>query len=308
MPHPVAIKDHLLESRLFLRRSIAALVASGILLLALIGRLIYLQVFAYEHYKTLSEDNRIKIQAVPPNRGLIYDRNGILLADNLPSHRLEITPEQVTDMEGTLQRLGELIHIRDIDLERFRRAVARMNRFEGVPLRFHLSPAEVARFAVNRHLFPGVDIHAGLSRSYPAGTHAAHAVGYVGRINESDLRRLDPSNYRGTTHTGKVGIERTYEDVLHGTVGYEEIETNPGSNATGPRPTEVRCPAPDLYLSLDRPLTDDAEAAFGDFNGSAVAIDPRSGEVLMLVSLPGYDPNPFVNRHRAGRLPGAGDG
>ena len=295
MPRPLAIKDHLLESRLFLRRSIAALVTSGLLLLALIGRLIYLQVFAYEHYKTLSEDNRIKIQAVPPNRGLIYDRNGILLADNLPSHRLEITPEQVTDMDATLERLGKLIHIRDIDLERFERAIARMNRFEGVPLRFHLSPVEVARFAVNRHLFPGVDIHAGLSRFYPAGTHASHAVGYVGRINETEVRRLDPSNYRGTTHTGKVGIERTYENVLHGKVGYEEIETNAQGRTLRVLDRQNPVPGASLYLSLDSRLQITAETAFGDFNGSAVAIDPRSGEVLMLVSLPGYDPNPFVN-------------
>lgn len=297
MPRPVALKDHLLESRLFLRRSIAAMVASGLLLAVLVGRLIYLQVIGYEHYKTLSEDNRIKIQPVPPNRGLIYDRNGILLADNLPSHRLEITPEQIPagEMDKTLEALGALINIRDIDLERFRRALKRMNRFEGVPLRFHLSAEEVARFAVNRHRFPGVDIRAGLSRFYPLGKDAAHAVGYVGRINEADLKRLDPTNYRGTTHTGKVGIERAYEDILHGAVGYEEIETNAQGRTLRVLSREDPEPGASLYLSLDSRLLATTEAAFEDFNGSAVAIDAQSGEVILFVSLPGYDPNPFVN-------------
>jgi len=297
MPRPVALKDHLLESRLFLRRSIAALVASGLLLLALVGRLVYLQVFAYEHYNTLSEDNRIKIQPVPPNRGLIYDRNGILLADNLPSHRLEVTPEQVPagQMDSTLRALGELVNIRDIDLERFQRALKRMNRFEGVPLRFHLSPEEVARFAVNRHRYPGVDIRAGLSRYYPLGKDAGHSVGYVGRINESDLKRLDPSNYRGTTHTGKVGIERAYESILHGTVGYEEIETNAQGRTLRVLNRKDPEPGASLYLSLDSRLLKTTEAAFEGFNGSAVAVDAQTGEVLLFVSLPGYDPNPFVN-------------
>lgn len=296
MPRPLnTFKDNLLESRLFLGRSITAMIIAGLLIAALIARLAWLQVVAHEHFRTLSEDNRVKLQPIPPNRGLIYDRNGILLAENLPSFRLEIIPEQVRDMEATLAELARLIEIRDFDRERFQKMRARMNRFEGVPLRFHLSDEEVARFAVNRHLFPGVDIRAGLSRNYPLGSHSAHAVGYVGRINEDELTVIDAVNYRGTTHIGKVGIEKTYEDLLHGSVGYQQVETNAQGRTLRVLSRQPPRAGSSLYLSLDARLQQAAEEAFGDFNGSAVAVDPRSGEVLALVSLPGYDPNPFVN-------------
>ncbi len=298
MPQLDTIKDHLWESHLFMRRTVAALVVSGVLLAALVGRLVYLQVVAYEHFNTLSEDNRIKIQPVPPNRGLIYDRNGILLAENLPSWRLEITPEQVGGKEGIdtlLDQLSAIVEISDFDRERFHKLRRRMQPFEGVPLRFHLDDEEVARFAVNRHRFPGVDIRAGLSRHYPLGSRAAHAVGYVGRVNEKDLQRLDPVNYRGTTHTGKVGVERTYEDILHGRVGYQNEEVNAQGRTLRVLERTAPTPGTSLYLSLDAHLHEAIEEAFGDFNGSAVAIDTRTGEILALVSLPSFDPNPFVN-------------
>lgn len=296
MPRPPStFKDSLLESRLFLGRSVTAMIIAGLLVTALVARLAWLQVVAHEHFRTLSEDNRVKLQPIPPNRGLIYDRNGILLAENLPSFRLEIIPEQVDDMEATLAELARLIEIRDFDRERFQKMRARMNRFEGVPLRFHLNDEEVARFAVNRHLFPGVDIQAGLSRNYPLGSHAAHAVGYVGRINEHELTVIDTTNYRGTTHIGKVGVEKTYEDLLHGSVGYQHVETNAQGRTLRVLSRQPPRAGSSVYLGLDARLQEAVEQAFGNFNGSAVAVDPRSGEVLALVSLPGYDPNPFVN-------------
>jgi len=289
------IKDNLLESRLFMGRSLIAVLLFGALAVALVARLVWLQVVAHEHFTTLSEDNRVKLNPVPPNRGLIYDRNGVLLAENLSSFRLEVIPEQIEDMDATLAELGALVEITDYDRERFVKLRRRMSRFEGVPLRFHLSEEEVARFAINRHRFEGVDIQAGLSRYYPLGSHAAHALGYVGRINEEELQVIDQTNYRGTTHIGKEGIEKAYEDTLHGKVGYEQLETNAGGRTLRVLTREAPVSGSSLYLSLDARLQQIIEQAFGEFSGSAVAIDPRNGEVLAFVSVPGYDPNPFVN-------------
>jgi penicillin-binding protein 2 len=291
----VAIKDYLFESHLFMHRSVQALVFAALLIAVLIGRLVYLQVLAHEHYITLSDDNRIKILPLPPNRGLVFDRNGIILADNLPSYRLEITPEQVDDMQATLDGLAELVTIRDVDRKRFDKLRARTPAFKPVPLRFHLSDEEVARFAIDRHRYPGVDIVAGLSRHYPHGPLGAHALGYVGRIDERDLQRIDASNYSGTTHIGKVGVEKTYEDTLHGTVGYRQVETNAEGRVLRTLVRTAPQPGSNLYLTLDAELQHVAEQAFGDRNGAAIAIDPDSGGILAFVSQPTYDPNLFVN-------------
>ncbi|MCO6411784.1 MAG: penicillin-binding protein 2 [Thiogranum sp.] len=291
----VTIKDYLSESRLFMQRSFQALGFAAILIAVLVGRLIYLQVLAHEHFITLSDDNRIKILPLPPNRGLIFDRNGLILADNLPSYRLEITPEQIHDMDDTLSRLSQLVNIRDVDLKRFTRLRNSTPVFKPVPLRFHLSDEEVARFAINRHLFPGVDIVAGLSRHYPHGPLAAHALGYVGRIDERDLQQIDVAQYSGTTHIGKVGIEKTYEQTLHGRVGYSQVETNAEGRVLRTLVRTPPVPGENLYLTLDAELQNVAEQAFGDNSGAAVVIDPDNGGVLAFVSLPTYDPNLFVN-------------
>ncbi|MGD2074375.1 MAG: penicillin-binding protein 2, partial [Gammaproteobacteria bacterium] len=295
MAYRVTIKDYLFESRLFMHRSIQALVFAALLLGILVGRLTYLQVLAHEHFITLSDDNRIKILPLPPNRGLIFDRNGLILADNLPSYRLEITPEQVRDMPDTLNRLSELVNIRDVDRKRFYNLRTRTPAFKPVPLRFHLSDEEVARFAIDRHRFPGVDIVAGLSRHYPHGPLASHALGYVGRVDERDLQRIDASNYSGTTHIGKVGIERTYEDTLHGSVGFSQVETNAEGRVLRTLVRTPPVPGENLYLTLDAELQNVAEQAFGDNAGAAVVIAPNNGEVLAFVSQPTYDPNLFVN-------------
>ena len=291
----VTIKDYLYESHLFMQRSVQALVFAAILIGVLVGRLVYLQVLAHEHFITLSDDNRIKILPLPPNRGLIFDRNGIILADNLPSYRLEITPEQVHDMEATLDSLAKIVTIRDVDRKRFDKLRARTPAFKPVPLRFHLSDEEVARFAVDRHRFPGVDIVAGLSRHYPHGPLAAHALGYVGRIDERDLQRIDASNYSGTTHIGKVGVEKTYEDTLHGSVGYRQVETNAEGRVLRTLMRTPPAPGENLYLTLDAELQSVAEQAFGAHSGAAIAISPETGGILAFVSMPTYDPNLFVN-------------
>ena len=294
MPRRITLKDNLLESRLFLHRVLAALAICVLLLLGLVARLVYLQVIAHEHFQTLSEKNRIKTEPLPPNRGLIYDSRGVLLAENLPSYRLVLIPEQVGDLEQTLSRLARVVEIREDDLERFRRLRARSHSFEAIPVRLNLTDEEVARFAVERHNFPGVDIEAALTRHYPLGPLTAHVVGYVGRINERDLQRLDAANYRGSTHTGKTGIERTYEAVLHGTVGYRQVETNAQGRPLRELQRQPPIPGSALHLSLDVRLQKAAAEAFAGRNGSAVAIDPRNGAVLAMVSLPGFDPNPFV--------------
>ena len=291
----VTIKDYLFESHLFMQRSVQALVFAALLIAVLLGRLVYLQVLAHEHFITLSDDNRIKILPLPPNRGLIFDRNGIILADNLPSYRLEITPEQVHDMQATLDGLSQLVTIRNVDRKRFDKLLARTPSFKPVPLRFHLSDEEVARFAIDRHRYPGVDIVAGLSRHYPHGPLAAHALGYVGRIDERDLQRIDASNYSGTTHIGKVGVEKTYEPILHGTVGYRQVETNAEGRVLRTLVRTPPLPGENLYLTLDAELQNVAEQAFGTHSGAAIAINPETGGVLAFVSQPTYDPNLFVN-------------
>jgi penicillin-binding protein 2 len=295
MLRQLTLKDHLHEYHLFSNRAITLLVMCGLLLLALLSRLWYLQVIEHEHFTTLSEDNRVKLQPIAPNRGLIYDRNGILLADNFPSYRLEITAEQVDDMPSTLAGLEEIIHIRETDRDRFDKLLSRKPRFEAVPLRFHLSDEEVARFSVNWYRFPGVEIKAGLARRYPQGSLAVHALGYVGRIDEQSLKNIDSSNYSGTTHIGKTGVEKTYEELLHGSVGVRQVETTAQGRVVRTLKRTPPVPGQNLYLTLDSRLQAAAEAAFGDHSGSAVALDPKTGDVLALVSMPTYDPNPFVN-------------
>ena len=208
MTPSITLKDKASESKLLRKRVLTAL--AGVVLLSgvLVARLTYLQVISHAHFATLSEDNRVKIVPIPPTRGLIYDRNGVVLAQNQPSFSLEVVPEAVKDMDATLQGLAEIIDIRENDLERFRKLLKRKRLFEGIPLRFRLSEEEVARFAVNRHRFPGVDIEARLTRHYPLGAVAAHVVGYVGRIDERELQQVDAASYSGTSHMGKTGAER----------------------------------------------------------------------------------------------------
>ena len=289
------VKDHMAEAQLFSRRALVALGLVLIAFLALVGRLAQLQISQHEHFITLSESNRVRLQPLPPTRGLIFDRKGVLLADNLPSHRLEVTPEQTQDQEKTLRQLQVLVDISEQDISRFLKLSKRNPPYNGIPLRFRLSEEEVARLAVNLHRFPGVEIKADLTRNYPLGKHAVHVIGYVGRIDERELQTIDTSQYRGSTHIGKTGVEKSYEAVLHGQVGYQQVETNAQGRVLRVLKSTPPIPGKNIYLSIDTSLQKVAEAALGDYNGAVVAIDPRNGEILALVSMPGYDPNLFVN-------------
>ncbi|MGW8228234.1 MAG: penicillin-binding protein 2 [Gammaproteobacteria bacterium] len=291
----LALKDHIRESLIFNRRLLVAILVAALLLVLLLSRLMYLQIIHQEHYSTLSENNRVNILPIPPTRGLIYDRNGIVLAQNLPSFSLQLVPEHIPDLERTLAELQNLVAISDEDIERFHKDRKQKRRFEGIPLRFRLDDEEVARISVNQYRLPGVEIHAELARHYPLGNLASHAVGYVGRINEQELRELDASNYAASSHIGKVGIERAYEDLLHGQVGYQQVETNAQGRILRVLERNLPTPGKNLFLNLDVQVQRVAEQAMGENNGALVALDPRNGAVLALVSTPTYDPNLFVN-------------
>lgn len=292
--YQTTLKDYLRESRLFRVRAISASLIILLLLLLLLLRLAQLQIVDHAHFTTLSRDNRVKVEPLPPTRGLIYDRNGVILAQNVPTHSLEIIPERVKDLEWTLRELGRIITISDNDRKRFERLKSHQRRFESIPIRVQLSDEEVARFAVNRHLFPGVDIRAKLLREYPLRDVTAHVLGYVGRINKQELQTIDNSSYSGTTHIGKNGIEKYYEETLHGEVGLQQVEINALGRVIRILESDPPVPGADLHLTLDSALQRVAMDAFGEENGAAVAIDPRNGDILALVSKPGFDPNLFV--------------
>ncbi len=287
-------QDHRGEDRLFNRRALVAALLVVVCLSLLTVRLFRLQVVQHSHFSTLSEDNRIKVQPLPPSRGLIYDAKGVLLADNLPSYALSITPEKVQDMDATLAALSEIVTITDDDRERFERLLHKRRRFEGVAIRLDLDERERARIAVHGHRFPGVDIRVELLRHYPHGVATAHALGYVGRINEQEMERIDVSDYAGTSHIGKLGVELAHEEWLHGHVGYEQAVVNARGRVLERREEKAPVPGRDLHLFLDIDLQKDAIAALGDNRGAIVAIDPSTGGVLALASTPTYDPNPFV--------------
>ncbi len=288
------IKDHFRETRLFASRAVLALLISIGLLLVLLIRLFDLQVIQHDTYTVLSDKNRVHIRAVPPTRGLIYDRNGILLAQNLPSYRLEVVAEQVDDLDATIAELRKLIDISDDNIASFKKRLKRSKRYKPISLRARLSDQEVARFAVNRHRFPGVDTVAHLYRHYPFKSRGVHALGYVGRISEQELQTIDSANYEGSDFIGKTGIERFYEDLLHGEVGVEQIETNAHGRTLRVLSHDAPTPGLNLHLSLDIELQRIAETALGDNNGAVVAIDPSDGSVLALASIPTFNPNLFV--------------
>ncbi|MNF49086.1 Stage V sporulation protein D [compost metagenome] len=295
MPQPIRLKDHEKDARLVRRRVIVGAVAVLLLTCALIARLYYLQVIQYEYHSTLSENNRVHVQPIPPTRGLIFDRNGVIVADNRPSFSLSVTRERAGDWQATLDVIVEVLQLTADDRTLFEKRMRQGRRpFEPVPILFELTEEQIARVAVNQFRLPGVEVVAQLVRHYPQGAHFAHSVGYVGRINEKELKQLDPVNYSGTHHIGKTGIERFYEDQLHGEVGYEEVETNARGRVLRVLKRTDPKPGKDLVLTLDVRLQEAAEEALGGRRGAIVAIEPSSGDVLAMVSQPSFDPNPFV--------------
>ncbi len=297
------IKDHHSEQRMFASRIILSAVISVFLLGIVVARLVQLQVHDFELFAEKSQGNRFRIEAVPPTRGLIFDRRGRVLAENLPAYQLELIPEQVPDMQDTLARLAAMGLIKNEDIPRFNGLSQTGLRFKPVTLRFRLTDDEIASFAVQRPRFPGVDFQPRLVRHYPDGDLTAHAIGYVGALSTADLERLDAAAYAGTAHTGKTAVEQFNEDMLHGKVGFRQVVTNArgrqvpaelrgntGSLLEGESPT----PGHNLYLSLDLDLQRIATKALADRRGAIVAIDPNTGEILALVSAPSFDPNLFA--------------
>lgn len=279
------------------RRQLTALMLAILVLLGF--RFGQLQLGEHEQYAARAESNRIRLQAVPPNRGLILDRHGRVLAENLPAYRLVVVPERTPDLSASLDAVDALVGLPAEDRERFEQQRRRSRPFEPVILLSSLDEAQVAVLAVNRHRLPGLEIEAYLTRHYPHDELLAHVIGYVSRLDVSDLERLNRDNYRGTTHTGKTGIERYYEDVLHGRTGFERVETNAQGRVI--RVLERVDPEPgrDLWLNLDLDLQRAAAEALDGYAGGVVALDAATGEVLVMLSQPGFDPNLFV--HGVGR-------
>ncbi len=265
----------------------------------LAARFYYLQVVRHDYYLTRAEDNRIALLPTVPNRGTIVDRNGVVLARNYATYTLEITPSQVGDVEATLDELAMLVAIEPRDRRRFAKLLEESRNFESVPVRSRLSDEEVARITAHRYRFPGVEVKARLLRDYPQGAVGSHVVGYIGRINQRDVERIEEAgntaNYRGTQHIGKAGLEQFYEHELHGTTGVEQVEVNAGGRAVRALSRTPPAPGNDLELTLDIELQRIAENAFGDRRGALVAIEPATGGVLALVSTPTFDPNLFVD-------------
>jgi len=295
MPSGLTIKNIADESNLFRIRVIIACCLIIVSSLVLVAQLTKLQVFEHEHFKTLSHENSVKIVPLSPSRGLIFDRKGVVLAGNTPSYSLEVVPEAVPDIDAMLLEIAHIIALDERDYKRFRQSLHQTHRAQSISLKHRLSETEVARFAVNRHRFPGVDIEAQLIRYYPQGAMGVHVIGYVSRINEQELGRLDPVNYRGTSHIGKTGVEQAYEALLHGQVGYQHVEVNAQGRTIRVLPhTTPPVPGTNLYLTIDASLQAVAEAALKGEKGAVVALEPASGAVLALASMPGFDPNPFV--------------
>ena len=279
------------ERRVVRRRLAVAAVLMSLLFIAVVARIGYLQIIEYEDLSARSQDNRVRLAPIDPTRGIIYDRDGRIIAENRPAFSLTIVPEQVADMDALLTELDQLIDLSDAELEAFRDARRRARSFQEIPLRLQLSEAAVAELTVNRHRFPGVEVKPHLVRHYPYGETGAHAIGYVGRISEAELRNSDRRRYRGSSFIGKSGVEAFYEDRLQGELGFERLETNALGRALRVLEREPPVPGRSLRLTLDMALQRVAEDALGDYRGAIVALDPRTGAVLALASQPGFDPN-----------------
>ena len=277
-------------------------VAGGLVLVCfglLFARFVWLQVIQHDYYQTRAEENRISLVPVVPNRGLIVDRGGVVLARNYSAYTLEITPAKVKNLEETIDALAQILDVQAKDRKRFHKLLAESKNFESLPIRTRLTDEEVATFIAHRYRFPGVDIKARLFRQYPFGAYASHLLGYIGRVNDRDLEKIEEreadDNYRGTEHFGKTGLEQRYEFELHGTTGFEQVEVDSAGRAVRTLARTAPVAGNNLTLTVDAKLQEIAEKAFGDRKGALVAIEPSSGGILALVAMPNYDPNLFVD-------------
>jgi penicillin-binding protein 2 len=294
------IKDSDREIHLFRMRLTAIVVFVFICFGVLVARFVWLQVVKHSQYMAQAEDNRIALVPIVPNRGLIVDRNGVVLASNYSAYTLEITPSKLeANLDSVIDELSKLVTIEPKDRKRFKRLMEESKNFSSVPIRTRLTDDEVARFTAQRFRFPGVDVQARLFRQYPLGEVASHVLGYIGRINQAEAKVIeagdDAANYTGTDHIGKEGLEKSYERQLHGQTGYEEVERSAGGRAIRTLSRTAPTPGNNLILSIDIELQKVVEQAFGDYRGALVAIEPSTGDVLAYVSRPGFDPNLFVD-------------
>jgi penicillin-binding protein 2 len=298
------IKNYFAENRLFTVRSVVAGIIAAALLLTVAGRLFYLQVLMHDYYASQSLGNSIRTEPIPPSRGLILDRNGVVLADNLPAYQIELVREQLGDrkaLDATLDQLADIGLLRREEINNIRRTILLHKVYESVPIKLQLNDEEMALFAVHRYQFSGVDIRTRLARHYPLGETAVHAIGYVSAINETDMKQIDSDEYAGTTLIGKLGVEAAYEQQLHGKRGSREILVNAAGRPverqgeyTPQLATHPPVAGEDLILGLDVRVQKIAEDALAGKRGSVVALDPRTGDIIALASTPGFDPNAFV--------------
>ena len=299
MSHRIELKNHQREIYYFRLRLMLSLGIVLVMLFILLLRFFYLQVLKHEYFQTLAESNRIAVVPVVPNRGLILDRNGVVLARNYSGYTLEIASRKVANLEQTINDLSTLVDIQPKDRKRFKKLLDESRNFDTLPIRNRLSDEEVARFAAQSYRFPGVEIKARLFREYPYGEGTAHLIGYIGRINDKDVEQLEEdetaSNYLGSDYIGKTGIEQSYEKELHGTTGFEQVEVDAGGRAVRSLSRTAPLSGNNLMLTLDAKLQEIAEQAFGNYRGALVAIDPSNGDILAFVSKPGYDPNLFID-------------
>ena len=298
MRRSVELRDHQRELHLFQFRLAVAAVIVAAVFLVLFSRLFYLQVIQHDYYQLLAEQNRINIVPVVPHRGVILDRNGVTLASNYAAYTLEITPSEVSNLDAVIEELSALVEITPKDLRRFQKMLEEEPDFSSIPIRTRLNDEEVAHFAVNRYRIPGAHINARLFRHYPNAEVASHVVGYIGRLSEADFAGLQNKglafNYTKSDYIGKVGLEQFYEQELRGVTGYEHVETDANGHSIRTLRSILPVSGNNLLLAMDARLQQIAEAAFGDYRGSLVAIEPETGGVLALVSRPGFDPNLFV--------------
>ncbi len=294
MPKKLAIKNHQTEIRLFNVRAIAVCVFALVFTLIIVARLFYLQLIQHQFYTTLSEQNILNLTPITPKRGLIYDRNGVLLARNVPAFSLAIVPGRVKNLKATVKNLEKILEITPEQISAFYRNVHQSHRFSPIPLIPKLTEEEAAKFYVNQYRFPGVSVQPHLLREYPMGESFSNIVGYVARITRDELATIDRDYYNASGYIGKTGIEKQYEDLLRGTPGSEEVETNARGEVVRTLKTNPPIPGKNIYLTIDSRLQEFAEQTLGDNAGVVIAIDPNTGEVLAMVSNPSFDPNPFV--------------
>ncbi len=297
--HRPTIRDHSAEANLFARRAFVGFVFVTLLIGVLLSNLYNIQVIEHQDYQTRSNDNRIKVIPIAPNRGLIYDRNGVLLAENKPVYNLEVIPEEVDNLEEALSEVEKVIKITEQQKADFLDDIKHNRRFKSQVLKARLDETEVAKFSVNQHKFPGFSIEARLARYYPYGDTLTHALGYVAKLNKKELTKLEAedqaTNYRATHDIGKLGIEKYYEELLHGVVGSQRVEVNNRGRVIRTLSLTPPEPGHDLVLTLDIGLQQIAQHALKDMRGAIVVLDAKDGGVLALYSNPSYDPNLFVH-------------